>query len=78
MNPLDPRKPQGAKPPDPTLRDLLAPLFRHKVLWGKNVEEDAQMQPGDMIFVPEKFITNFRKYVPYNIGTGLYLSPLTN
>jgi hypothetical protein len=34
MNPLDPRKPQGANPPDPTLRDLLAPLFRRKVLLG--------------------------------------------
>lgn len=32
MNPLDPRKPQGANPPAPTLRDLLAPLFRRKRL----------------------------------------------
>jgi polysaccharide export outer membrane protein len=43
------------------------------VLNGKNVNEDIQMQPGDMVFVPEKFITNFRKYVPYTLG--LYLSP---
>jgi polysaccharide biosynthesis/export protein len=43
------------------------------ILNGKNVNEDAEMKPGDMIFVPEKFITNFRKYVPYSIG--LYLSP---
>jgi uncharacterized protein involved in exopolysaccharide biosynthesis len=33
MNALDPRK-QGANPPDPTLRDLLAPLFRRKMLLG--------------------------------------------
>jgi len=46
------------------------------ILHGKNVEEDAQMQPGDMIFVPEKFITNFRKYVPYN--PGVYVNPLQN
>jgi polysaccharide biosynthesis/export protein len=43
------------------------------ILHGKNVEEDVQMQPGDMIFVPEKFIANFKKYVPYSFG--MYLSP---
>jgi uncharacterized RmlC-like cupin family protein len=45
------------------------------ILHGKNVEEDVQMQPGDMIFVPEKFITNFRKYVPYT--PGVYVNPLS-
>jgi polysaccharide export outer membrane protein len=45
------------------------------ILHGKNVEEDVQMQPGDMIFVPEKFITNFRKYVPYS--PGVYVNPLS-
>jgi polysaccharide biosynthesis/export protein len=44
------------------------------ILNGKNVNEDIQMQPGDMIFVPEKFITNFKKYVPYT--TGIYMNPL--
>jgi polysaccharide biosynthesis/export protein len=44
-----------------------------EILDGKNVSEDALLQPGDMIFVPEKFITNFRKYVPYSIG--LYATP---
>ena len=48
-------------------------LKLNDILHGKNVVEDAQMQPGDMIFVPEKFITNFRKYVPYSLG--LYASP---
>jgi polysaccharide biosynthesis/export protein len=43
------------------------------ILHGKNVNEDAVMKPGDMIFVPEKFITNFRKYVPYSVG--MYLNP---
>jgi polysaccharide export outer membrane protein len=42
-------------------------------LHGKNVNEDVQMNPGDMIFVPEKFITNFRKYVPYTVG--VYANP---
>jgi polysaccharide export outer membrane protein len=40
---------------------------------GKNVNEDVHLQPGDMIFVPEKFITQFKRYVPYT--TGLYFNP---
>lgn len=43
------------------------------ILHGKNLNEDAHMQPGDMIFVPEKFITGFKKYVPYN--AGIFLNP---
>jgi polysaccharide biosynthesis/export protein len=43
------------------------------ILNGHNVNEDAHLAPGDMIFVPEKFITKFRKYVPYGIGTGAYV-----
>jgi polysaccharide export outer membrane protein len=43
------------------------------ILHGKNVNEDAMIQPGDMIYVPEKFISNFRKYVPYAINAGTYL-----
>jgi polysaccharide export outer membrane protein len=45
------------------------------ILNGKKANEDAMIQPGDMIFVPEKFITNFRKYVPYNFNLATYLSP---
>ena len=45
------------------------------VLKGKNLNEDATLKPGDMIYVPEKFITNFRKYVPYSINAGTYLQP---
>ena len=44
---------------------------------GKKLEQDVLVQPGDMIYVPEKFITNFRKYVPYSINFGGYAqSPL--
>jgi|SRR5579863_6717006 len=43
------------------------------MLTGKKINEDAHLMPGDMIFVPEKFITKFRKYVPYGIGTGAYV-----
>jgi polysaccharide export outer membrane protein len=47
-------------------------LKLNDMLTGKNISEDAHLAPGDMIFVPEKFITKFRKYVPYGIGTGAY------
>ena len=39
------------------------------VLTSKNLEEPL-MQPGDMIFVPEKSITKVRKYFPYSFGVG--------
>jgi polysaccharide biosynthesis/export protein len=48
-------------------------LSLKELLNGKSVNEDVEIQPGDMVFVPEKFITNFRKYVPYSLG--LYLNP---
>jgi polysaccharide biosynthesis/export protein len=41
------------------------------VLTGKNIHEDAHIQAGDMIFVPDTFITKFRKYVPYGLSSGL-------
>src|ERR1700757_1815484 len=43
------------------------------VLNGKNPNEDATVKAGDMIFVPEKFITNVRKYVPYTLNAGTYI-----
>jgi polysaccharide export outer membrane protein len=47
------------------------------VLNGKKANEDAYLAPGDSIFVPESFITKFRKYVPYSLtgSTGGYLVP---
>jgi len=45
-----------------------------QLLSGKNVNEDIHLQAGDMIFVPDKFIGNFRKYVPYAFGLGSGLS----
>jgi polysaccharide biosynthesis/export protein len=44
------------------------------LMHGKNVNEDAVLKPGDMIFVPETFITSFRKYVPYSVNAGTYLT----
>lgn len=43
------------------------------ILRGNNTNEDAMIQPGDMIYVPENFISNFRKYVPYSLNAGTYL-----
>jgi polysaccharide export outer membrane protein len=45
------------------------------ILSGKNVNETARILPGDMIYVPEKFITKFRKYIPYAVNAGTYLNP---
>lgn len=45
------------------------------ILHGKKVNEDAMIQPGDMIYVPENKISVFRKYVPYSLNAGSYLSP---
>jgi len=42
-----------------------------QLLNGHNIHEDVHLQAGDMIFVPDKFIANFRKYVPYSLGSGL-------
>jgi len=49
----------------------------HKVnvgtmLVGKNVNEIPFLKPGDIVYVPEKFIANFRKYAPYTITSGTY------
>jgi polysaccharide biosynthesis/export protein len=44
------------------------------LIHGKNVNEGATLKPGDMIYVPETFITKFRKYVPYSVSAGTYLS----
>lgn len=43
------------------------------ILQGKNISEDAHVRPGDMIYVPEKAITKFQRYVPYTIGLSPYL-----
>jgi polysaccharide biosynthesis/export protein len=51
-------------------------LKLNDILNGKKANEDVFLGPGDMIFVPEKFITKFRKYVPYYVGTGLSMPTL--
>jgi protein involved in polysaccharide export with SLBB domain len=41
------------------------------VLNGKKANEDAYLSSGDMIVIPENFISKFRKYVPYGLGTSV-------
>jgi polysaccharide export outer membrane protein len=48
-------------------------LSLKNILHGKNVDEDVHLQPGDMIYVPVNFISNFKKYVPYS--AGLFFNP---
>lgn len=38
------------------------------LLNGKKISEDVHLRPGDMIFVPEKFIASFKRYVPYSFN----------
>jgi polysaccharide export outer membrane protein len=56
-------------PISPTMMEVKR-LNIKDILNGKNVNEEVHLSPGDMIFVPEKTITKFRKYVPYGVGTG--------
>jgi len=41
-----------------------------QLLNGHDIHEDVRLQPGDMIFVPDKFIAKFRRYLPYSLGLG--------
>jgi len=38
------------------------------ILQGRDISEDVHLRPGDMIFVPEKFISKFKQYVPYSLS----------
>lgn len=46
------------------------------ILKGKNISEDVHLRTGDMIFVPERAITKFQRYVPYGIAVNPYNPPL--
>jgi len=43
-------------------------LKLNDILQGKNISEDVHLRPGDMIFVPDSFISKFKKYVPYSFN----------
>jgi polysaccharide biosynthesis/export protein len=46
-----------------------------KMLASRDLAEDPQLQPGDMLFVPQNAISKIRKYLPTS-SMGLYANPL--
>ena len=45
-----------------------------KILQGHDVNEDPEVLPGDMLFVPQNFISKIKKFIP-NSGLGAYYQP---
>lgn len=41
------------------------------ILQGHNVNEDPELRPGDMLYVPQNFISKVKKFIP-NYGMGSY------
>jgi polysaccharide biosynthesis/export protein len=46
-----------------------------KMLTSRNLQEDPHLLPGDMLFVPQNFISKIRRYLPTS-SLGLYANPL--
>jgi polysaccharide export outer membrane protein len=44
------------------------------LLNGRNIAENPQIGPGDMLIIPESNLTKFKKVVPYSFG-ATYLTP---
>jgi polysaccharide export outer membrane protein len=47
-----------------------------KMLASRNLQEDPHLMPGDMLFVPQNYISKIRKFLPTS-SMGLYANPLT-
>jgi polysaccharide export outer membrane protein len=41
------------------------------ILQGHNITEDPELKPGDMLYVPQNFISKVKKFIP-NYGMGSY------
>lgn len=41
------------------------------ILKGRDLQEDMQVQPGDMLFVPQNLISKIKKFIP-STGVGTY------
>lgn len=46
-------------------------LDMKRILKGRDVNEDAEIRPGDMLFVPQNFISKIKRYIP-STGIGTY------
>jgi len=42
-----------------------------RILRGRNVNEDVEIRPGDMLYVPQSFISKVKKLIP-STGVGTY------
>jgi len=47
------------------------PLDMKRILAGKNLNEDPEIQPGDMLVVPQNFISKIDRFIPRS-GVGAY------
>jgi polysaccharide export outer membrane protein len=47
------------------------PLDLKKILQGHDVSEDPEIRSGDMLFVPQNFISKIKKFIPSS-GMGAY------
>ncbi len=47
------------------------PLDLKKILQGHNVSEDPEIRAGDMLYVPQNFISKIKKFIPSS-GMGAY------
>jgi len=45
-----------------------------KILQGRDVGEDPELLPGDMVFVPQNFVSKIKKFIPTS-GIGAYYQP---
>lgn len=45
-----------------------------QMLKSRNLEEDAHLKPGDLLFVPQNTISKIRRYLPTQ-SLGMYWNP---
>jgi protein involved in polysaccharide export with SLBB domain len=50
------------------------PLNLKRILQGHEVNEDPEVLPGDMLFVPQNFVSKIKKFIPSS-GLGAYYQP---
>lgn len=50
------------------------PLNLKRILQGHDVAEDPEIQPGDMLYVPQNLISKVKKFIPSQ-GLGAYYQP---
>ncbi len=50
------------------------PLNLKRILQGRGANEDPGVLPGDMLFVPQNFVSKIKKFIPSS-GLGAYYQP---